>query len=243
MRPSARGRRGRPALPSRTGPPAAAGRWSALPAVLGGTAERARAIGDVLLDRNGIVTRGSVVAEHVEGGFAAVYRVLSTFEDAGRCRRTYAVDGLGAAQFALPVAVDQLRGDGRSADVPQVVVLGATDPANAYGAALAWPALPGTGVHRPARKAGALVVLVDGVAVLYLEKGGKSLLAWPGEDEDLTAAARALADSGPTLGMGRAPIVRVNGTDVADHSRVADALQAAGFVATPKGVRLPRVTA
>ena len=96
-------RRGRPSLPSRSGPPAAGGRWSLLGSAGAGPAERARAIGDVLLDRYGVVTRGSVAAERLEGGFAAAYRVLSAFEETGRCQRVYAVEGLGAAQFGLPV--------------------------------------------------------------------------------------------------------------------------------------------
>ena len=62
-----------------------------------------------LLDRHGVVTRGAVMAERVAGGFAGVYRVLSAYEDAGRCRRGYVVEGLGAAQFALPGAIDRVR--------------------------------------------------------------------------------------------------------------------------------------
>jgi ATP-dependent Lhr-like helicase len=246
--PSARGvpggRRGRGSLPRRSGPPSAAGRWSILPTVAAPPAERARATGDALLDRYGIVTRGSVVAEHVDGGFAAAYRVLSAFEDAGRCRRTYAVEGLGAAQFALPVAVDQVRLSGdRPGRVPDVVVLAATDPANAYGAALPWPALEGAGgPHRPARKAGALVVLVDGEPAIYVERGGRSLIVWPADGDQIGLAARALATDGPRRGLGRAPMVRVNGSGLAEHSVVAEALASAGFVATPKGVRLPRTT-
>ena len=43
------------------------------------------------------------------GGFAAIYPVLRAMEDAGQCRRGYFVEGLGAAQFALPGAVDRMR--------------------------------------------------------------------------------------------------------------------------------------
>jgi len=227
-------------MPSRSGPPAAAGRWSLLPSAVSAPAERARATGDALLDRYGIVTRGTVVAEHIDGGFAGVYRVLSAFEDAGRCRRTYAVDGLGAAQFALPVAVDQLRV--RSEDGPDVVVLAASDPANAYGAALAWPLGEGS-THRPARKAGSVIVLVDGLPAIYVERGGKSVLTWPVGGDALGAAAVALARSGPRMGIGRAPITRVNGSELAEHPEVAHALGEAGFLSTPRGVRLPRTTA
>jgi ATP-dependent helicase Lhr and Lhr-like helicase len=236
-----RGRR--PSLPHRSGPPAGSGRWSLLPAASADPTVRARATGEALLRRHGIVTRGSVVSERVEGGFAAAYRVLRAFEDAGRCRRAYAVEGLGAAQFALPGAVDRLRagpGAGRGGSAtPEVVVLAATDPALAYGAALPWPALPGTDLaHRPGRKAGALVVLVDGALVLYLERGGRSLLAWDHGAEATAAAMAALAHAGPRLGMDRTVITRVNGA--APTGTVAAALGDAGFLATPRGFRSPR---
>ncbi|MHB1211390.1 MAG: ATP-dependent helicase [Candidatus Nanopelagicales bacterium] len=232
--------RRRPALPSRSGPPAASGRWSVAPGGHVAPAERARAVGDALLERYGIVTRGSVANERVEGGFAAAYRVLSAFEDAGRCRRTYAVDGLGAAQFAVPVAVDRLRALRRER-APRIVVLAATDPAQAYGAALPWPALPG-GAGRPARRAGAVVVLVDGSPVAYLDRGGRSALAWTQDPSLLVPAMRALAADGAYAGLGRAAIERVNGAALVEAagSAFATALVEAGFVATPRGLRPPR---
>ncbi|MDO8307277.1 MAG: DEAD/DEAH box helicase [Actinomycetota bacterium] len=231
------GRR-RPALPSRSGPPAASGRWVVTADGHVTPAERARAVGDALLERYGIVTRGSVANERIEGGFAALYRVLSAFEDAGRCRRTYAVDGLGAAQFAVAVAVDRLRGLRRERE-PRVVVLAATDPAQAYGAALPWPALP-EGAGRPARRAGAVVVLVDGSPVAYVDRGGRSALAWTQDASLLVPAMRALAADGERAGLGRAVLQRVNGTALADAAGFASALGEAGFVATPKGLRPPR---
>src|SRR5690349_22862575 len=96
-------------MPSRSGPPTAGGRWSLLPARNDDATRRAHAAAETLLDRYGIVTRGSVITERTPGGFAAVYKVLSAFEESGRCRRGYFVAGLGAAQFALPGAVDRLR--------------------------------------------------------------------------------------------------------------------------------------
>ncbi|WP_319059185.1 Lhr family helicase, partial [Streptomyces europaeiscabiei] len=69
----------------------------------------AHALARTLLDRHGVVTRGAVAAEGVEGGFSAVYRVLSVFEESGQARRGYVVEGLGAAQFAMDGAVDRLR--------------------------------------------------------------------------------------------------------------------------------------
>ena len=164
--------RSRPDLPTRTGPPTTAGRWSLLPDLETDATRRAHASAEALLERHGVVTRGAVMSERVPGGFAGVYKVLSAFEDSGRCRRGYFVGSLGAAQFGGPGAVDRLRSFSREVgdeprDKVQAVALAATDPANPYGAALPWPervaADEGTATgHRPGRKAGALVVLVDG---------------------------------------------------------------------------------
>jgi len=248
VRPAARSsaRRGRPGLPSRSGPPSGAGRWSLLPSDVTDPTIGASAVGQALLDRHGIVTRGTVASERVEGGFARMYRVLSAFEDAGRCRRTYAVEGLGAAQFAVPMAVDRLRSTARAdRSDPGVVVLAATDPANAYGAALPWPAVSTTDgssraevSHRPGRKAGAVVVLVDGEPVAYLEKGGKSLLLWPADDEVAARALSALARDGHRVGVDRAIIARINGAEPAPA--IGALLAEAGFLPTPRGFRVPR---
>lgn len=299
---------------SRTGPPTVAGRWSLLPGHEPDPTVRAHALARALLDRHGVVTRGAVAAEGVEGGFSATYRILSAFEESGQARRGYVVEGLGAAQFAMDGAVDRLRAvdnarergealpgpitpdtdgaptgyggpdshgaldgfgtpgtaqgdnpDGTPAyDIPDLdhdfldahlgpgdyvsprdlasqndrrtpqgpawhnggtpfgpgsgpgrpgsaarrrpaadtraVVLAAADPANAYGAALAWPEPPTGAGHKPGRKAGSLVVLVDGELTLYMERGGKTLLAWPSapdteptDDPRLHTAAETLA--------------------------------------------------
>ena len=147
-------------MPTRTGPPTAAGRWSLLPDREPDPTRRAHALAEMLLDRHGVVTRGAVVAERAPGGFAAVYRVLAAFEETGRCRRGYFVEGLGAAQFAMPGAVDRMRamqrqwsaGPRRSRLRP-ALVLAATDPANPYGAALPWPERHGrVGAHNPAER-------------------------------------------------------------------------------------------
>jgi ATP-dependent helicase Lhr and Lhr-like helicase len=240
-------RAGRPRLPSRTGPPTMAGRWSLLPEPEPDPTRRAAAVAETLLDRHGLVTRGAVVAERVEGGFAGAYRVLSAFEETGRCRRGYVVEGLGAAQFAAPGAVDRLRatvGDRRTPT--PALVLAATDPANAYGAALPWPErLPSatqplgttsTG-HRPGRKAGALVVLVDGELVVYVERGGRTLLSFADDPAVLQPAADALALAVHAGQLGRLQVERADGAPVAD-SPLAGALAAAGFHATPRGLRL-----
>ena len=161
---------------------------------------RAHYQAELLLSRHGVLTRGAVAAEGVPGGFATLYKVLSTFEDAGRCQRGYFVESLGGAQFAVASTVDRLRSyiDGFDPERPEyrAVVLAAADPANPYGAALPWPASGGG--HRtrarPGRKAGALVVLVDGELAWFLERGGRSLLTFTDDPAAHHAAAVALAD-------------------------------------------------
>jgi ATP-dependent Lhr-like helicase len=389
---SRRSRYGRPLMPSRTGPPTVTGRWSLLPERDPDSTRRLHAVAQALLDRHGIVTRGSVVAERVPGGFGAVYPVLRAMEEAGQCRRGYFVEGLGAAQFALPGAVDRMRamaatqasipglappssppetssgppggpenpsgaaevaggppsgpglnqgvpgqpsvpgqaegpegtpgwlttpGDSPSGpglqwampgqpsvpgqpegpggtpgwpnapgsppggpgfsggppwpgspdsssagfvpdagrgrpwpgapepagppepEAPPITVLAAADPANPFGAALAWPPRPGEvpGAHRPGRKAGALVVLSGGHLVLYVERGGKTLLSWTSDPAVLVPAASGLAAAVRGGALGRLTVERADGTGVYD-TPLAQALADAGFRPTPRGLRL-----
>jgi ATP-dependent Lhr-like helicase len=135
------------------------------------------------------------------------------------------------------------------------VVLAATDPANVYGAALPWPERPvasadgeavdvgeGTGSrktgHRAGRKAGALVVLVDGELVLYVERGGKTLLSWTEEETVLKEAATALSSAVASGALGRMTVQKADGASVHESGPLSAALQAAGFAATPRGLRL-----
>jgi ATP-dependent Lhr-like helicase len=240
------GRAGRPALPSRTGPPTVAGRWHRLPDRDPDPTRRAAALADALLERHGVLTRGAVAAERPPGGFARVYPVLAALEERGAARRGYFVEGLGAAQFAVPGAVDQLRAlaepDRRRPEPP--LVLAATDPANPYGAALPWPARPvdaGEGEHpaghRAGRKAGALVVMVAGELALYVERGGRTLLSYTGDPEVLAGAAKALADAVHAGALGPMSVERADGAAVR-VSPLRDALAAAGFRVTPRGLRL-----
>ncbi|NEC16233.1 ATP-dependent helicase [Streptomyces sp. SID8014] len=240
-----------PRTASRTGPPTVAGRWSLLPPLEPDPTLRAHALARALLDRHGVVTRGAVAAEGVEGGFLAMYRVLSAFEDSGQARRGYVVEGLGAAQFAMDGAVDRLRASATAAEREsggpprQALVLAAADPANAYGAALPWPEPPTGAGHKPGRKAGAMVVLVDGELAMYMERGGKTLLAWPSTplddpsapDPRLEGAAHALAGSAAGGSLGTVTVERVNG-EPALTSPVGAHLENAGFHATPRGLRL-----
>src|SRR5215217_5356915 len=204
---------------------------------------RLHAVAEQLLDRHGILTRGALVAERIPGGFAGVYPVLKAMEDAGRCRRGYFVDGLGGAQFAVPGAVDRLRALTDPPSSPQTQVLAAADPANPYGAALAWPERTAAGTpgerpgHRPGRKAGAVVILVDGDLVLYVERGGRTLLTFTDHPDRLARAADALALAVRDGALGRLAVEKADGGTVFD-TPLARALTEAGFRPTARGLRL-----
>jgi len=257
-----RSRYGRPVLPTRTGPPTTGGRWSLLPERDRDPTRRTHALAEALLDRYGVVTRGAVMAERAPGGFSAVYGVLKAFEEAGRVRRGYFVEGLGAAQFAAPGAVDRMRalaavrpveddplwtppvpggwdtgGQRKRRDDARAVVVAATDPANPYGAALPWPVRDDATGHKPARKAGALAVLVDGACVLYVERGGKTLLSFTEEPGRLTPAVDALALAVRDGALGKLTVEKADG-EAALTSTLGLALENAGFRPTPRGLRL-----
>jgi ATP-dependent Lhr-like helicase len=250
----ARMRVGRPFVPSHAGPPTVAGRWSLSvvsspvspahppisqpPVARLDPTRRAHARAETFLERHGVLTRGSLDAERVSGGFAGIYKVLRMMEESGRCRRGYVVEGLGATQFAVPGAIDRLRAfsqpvEGRTA----TVVLAATDPAQPYGAALPWPATMGDVRHRPGRKAGALTVLVDGAAVLYVERGGRSLLSFTDHTDTLRVAVGALAGAVAQGWLGSISVERADG-EAALGSALATLLREAGFRVTPHGLRL-----
>lgn len=238
-------RRRRAVLPSRSGPPTVGGRWWLLPEPSQDTTQRAQAQAEVMLERHGVVTRGAVTSERLPGGFTPIYQVLRAYEESGRCRRGYFVEGLGGAQFALPGAVDRMRamspdvaGPASPGESParRAVVLAAADPANPYGAALPWPAHPGEVGHKPGRKAGSLVVLVDGHLALYVERGGKTLLSFA-DDERLRPAVDALALAVRDGALGKLTVERADGASIND-SPLAAALESAGFHPTPRGLRL-----
>ena len=216
----------------------AGGRWSLLPEPEADPTARAAAHASVLLDRYGVVTRGSVQNEGAPGGFAQVYRTLATFEEAGHCRRGYLIEKLGAAQFAASSTIDRLRSFAAVPDPAPLKarVLAATDPANPYGAALAWPALDEV-THRPGRKAGALVVLVDGELVLYLERGGRTVLAFTDDDASLESASRGLAETARARRLETLTVEKVNGSGTYS-TPLARHLRAAGFVEATKGLTL-----
>jgi ATP-dependent Lhr-like helicase len=222
--------------PSRGGPPAGAGRWSLVAPLLEpvpSPTETAHAQALQLLERHGVLTREAVLAEGIEGGFAAVYPVLKILEERGRVRRGYFVAGLGAAQFALPGAVDRLRAardPGETDLVPQV--LAACDPAQPYGAALAWPESSG----HPSRSAGAFVVTVAGELVAVLERGGKSLSTFAAASSH-PHWAEGLVGLVKNGRVAKIELSRIDGAP-ARESGYADQLRAAGFVDGYKGLTL-----
>jgi ATP-dependent Lhr-like helicase len=196
---------------------------------------RAHLIAGQLLDRYGVLTREAVLAEGVPGGFAGVYPVLCAMEDAGQVRRGWFVAGAGGAQFALPGAVDRLRA---ARDSEQVHVLAATDPACAWGGALRWPELEG----RPLRReAGATVVTVGGQLVLYLGRGGRSLVAFPdpGAPDQIGVAVRALERSRTRERARSLRVQRLHGPG--DPAALSGALIDAGFQQDGDGLVLPAV--
>ncbi len=167
------------------GPPQAAGRWSLVSPLLQpepSSTQRATAQALQLVERYGVLTREAALGEGITGGFAGVYPVLKALEERGDIRRGYFVEGLGAAQFALPGAVDRIRASGSEFDDAPVVMLAATDPAQPYGASLRWPESAG----RPARVAGAHVVMIDGLPAVFIERGAKSLVSFPAALETST---------------------------------------------------------
>ncbi len=238
------------------------GRWSLTEPVFrggpegaAGAPERRRALAELLLERYGIVTREQVLAEGVKGGFAVLYDTFSKLETLGVCRRGYFIEGMGGAQFALPGAVERLRA-GRSPTAPArtPVVLAAADPAQPYGAALPWPKREDTKA-RPARVAGAYVVLVEDEPALYVERGGRGLVTLRGgsaaadahrvratslggpDGDPLREALGALADA---VRAGRVPklaLERIDGQPAigSDHARTLVEL---GFHLGPRRLTL-----
>ncbi len=191
-----------------------------------------RALAELLLERQGIVTRDGVRAEGIPGGYGAVYGELRALETLGLCRRGYFVEGLGGAQFALGGAVERLRElRPQEGEEPEALVLAAADPAQPYGAALPWPKRAG---GRAARVAGAQVVLLGGEAVLFVERGGRTLLPLRDPDESwLRPALEALVERVKSGGAKRLAVERFDGEPVGE-SEVMPLLLDVGFLAGPR---------
>jgi ATP-dependent Lhr-like helicase len=212
------------------GPSATQGRWSLTTGLFRGAPDR-RALAELLLERQGIVTRDGVRAEGIPGGYGAVYAELRALETLGLCRRGYFVEGLGGAQFALGGAVERLRELRERPEDPDGLVLAAADPAQPYGAALPWPRRAGA---RAARVAGALVVSLGGEPVLYVERGGRSLVPLRDPDESwLRPALDALVAHVRGGGAKRLAVERFDGEPVAE-TEAMPLLVEAGFLAGPR---------
>ena len=263
------------------------GRWARIEAEPLDTTVAAAARAELLMDRYGVLTRGAVAVEDTPGGFAGVYRVLSAAEEKGLARRGYFIEGLGAAQFSTSSTVDRLRAaddttavenegqdaaPGASAYTPvrrtrhSVTLLAATDPANPYGATLPWPAPVAwdsnrTPIkHKPGRKAGAVVILVDGELTFYLERGGKTLLPFTDRADRVEVSAPLIGQLVRAGVADKIVIETAGGVDVlstpgplppapdqpdaaaagGEHPvlTLRRALLAAGFYATPRGLRM-----
>jgi len=209
------------------------GRWAVAGSLFRERPDR-RALAELLLERQGIVTRDGVRAEGIKGGYGTVYAELRALETLGVCRRGYFVEGLGGAQFALPGAVErlrELRTEARAVDEQDALVLAAADPAQPYGAAVPWPRRAGA---RAARVAGAWVVLLDGEAVLFVERGGRSLVPLREPDPEwLRPALAALVAHVRSGGAKRLAVERFDGVPVVE-SEAMSLLVESGFLAGPR---------
>lgn len=242
--------RRRPGMPSRTGPPAGAGRWGLVADALAGAGSSTahlHAAAVQLVERHGVLTRAAVATEATPGGFSAVYGVLKVLEERGQVRRGYFVAGLGGAQFAVPGALDRLRslrGDdagGEPSGAP--IVLAATDPAQIYGAALAWPETAG----RPARVGSAVVVLHAGEPSVWFDRRSHHLVTFPFAAQQVDWP-QALVDLVPARAR-QIEIRKINGRPIADAARdpalapVLDLVRRAGFTEGYRGLVAPRARA
>jgi ATP-dependent Lhr-like helicase len=236
------------------------GRWSLTASIFHGAAEgpagaveRRRTLAELLLERYGIVTREQVLAEGIRGGFAMLYDTFVNLETLGVCRRGYFIEGMGGAQFALPGAVERLRAAPGS-EAQRTLVIAAADPAQPYGAALPWPKREGQ-ERRPARVAGAHVVMVEDEPVLYVERGGRGLLTLAHqsaagreqvgniatgvelEDDPVVRALSALAGAVRSGRVGKLALERIDG-EAAIASGLAKTLVELGFHTSPRRLTL-----
>jgi ATP-dependent Lhr-like helicase len=252
---SGRQGRARSRMGMRSGSPEAAGRWSLVSDTLATSialaagqepspTEQRAALANSLLERYGVVTRDAVAAEGHRGGFGAVYPVYREMEERGRVRRGYFVEGLGGAQFAMAGAIDRLRAMRRSPGMPvssdvDTIVLSAADPANPYGAALAWPRDERRHTRTPSRSAGAYVVLHDGEPALYLERGGRSLVTFAPFADGVVAAASIAALRSLLWDdrLKRLQVERVDGIPIAESDH-RERLTALGFKPSYRGMVL-----
>ncbi|PWT91818.1 MAG: DEAD/DEAH box helicase [Acidobacteria bacterium] len=219
------------AVPGRVSiPPEASGRWSLIRNIISGanTTERLHAVSWQLLERLGVVSREAMAAERVQGGFSAIYPVFKALEETGKIRRGYFIAGRGAAQFALPGALERLRAFRDPKESPVIQVLASTDPANPFGASLKWPQREDN--LAAGRVTGSQVILVDGELAAYWSRTGRSILTY-GFPEQVARALAELVDSG------KRKAIFLNEVDgrLPEESIMAGALKKEGFVAYSQG--------
>ena len=231
------------------------GRWSLIMPSPQNDTVRAIALVESILDRYGVLARDVVMLSGVPGGMGALMPVLRQMEDAGDVLRGAFVQGLGPAQFASRETIDVLRTYAASeecAEQAETVVLAADDPACLFGAGMPWPPVayadgeaPGDRAGRPSRRAGSLVAVRGGAPVLYASAGLRSLLSFTHDAEPLRQAVcalvayeeRAIKRAGADGARKKVVVETFNDQPVSD-TPAADALQAAGLVRLPDGMRL-----
>jgi ATP-dependent Lhr-like helicase len=241
-------------LRSRTSAGQAHGRWSLIgqriTVALTPTQWSAN-ISQQILQRNGIVMRETAIAENIPGGYNTIYPALKTMEDSGWMRRGMFVAGMGAAQFAMPAAVDMLRSLRVDPATPEVLHLAATDPANPYGALIPWPKIEGESDeqlthHSMARTAGASVILINGQLASFLRRRNPSLRVFlPESEPERSLFARELAKKLSEVAVRRLNlrqgllIGEINNAPAREHF-LAPHLEDARFVNTVLGYQMRR---
>jgi len=181
---------------------------------------RALALANQLLDRYGIVSREAVQFEKLAGGFGPVYRTLRAMEESGKIRRGFFVEGLSGPQFALASTADRLRAaepvpTARKPTLSDFVVLDASDPANVYGSLLPWPRSEAEN-FQPRHSPGALVVLLQGQLICYLNASRRHLITFGAADEDTTtlqSSLLALAQATIRSRRRRMTLQQINGVE------------------------------
>jgi ATP-dependent Lhr-like helicase len=245
---------------------AGAGRWSLVRSHIlqsVSVTEWSANVAQQLLARHGIVTRETALAENLPGGYNLIYPALKKMEESGWTRRGMFVTGLGAAQFAMPGAVDMLRSLRVDPEVPESVALAATDPANPYGTVLPWlpmdaaedkesaPPRSGPqplGSHGMARVSGATVILVNGQLAAFLRRRNPSIRVFLPEGEPERSAiagklAKQLAELAIRRQQGRRSgllIGNVNEVPARKHP-IGRFLEDVGFVDTALGYQMRRL--
>ena len=229
----------------------AQGRWSLVESRIAAKSDMtvwAAAMSRQLLARHGIVSREAAVAENLPGGYSSAYPVLRAMEEAGHVRRGMFVSGMGAAQFALPAAVDMLRSSRRAQETAESVALAASDPANPYGTLLPWPREDDTAPHGLARTSGATVILVDGALAGFVRRRNPAIRVFlPEDDPERSTVARAVAQKLAELAVKRQAgrygllVGEINGEPAREHL-LAQFLKDAGFVDTAMGFQMRRGT-